>query len=276
MKILVKGGLKMDPTTAAGCFPDVTEGWFTSYVCYAASQQWVKGYPDGQFHPENNLNDAEALKMIVVSLVAADKVSAGSECDQSQWYGMYLCTAEQQQIVTADEFNAGEMISRGKVTQWLYNALNGNPLSSSNDLSFQPDPRTKTSGCLVNGSYPDHACTPGAVFSVTADEVCTPGYSSGVRSVSESTKNQVYTEYGIQTHSTGEYEVDHFISLELGGSNDIANLFPEAAEPSPGFHEKDKVENYLHQQLCSGSMTLSEAQREISTDWVSVYRSMGQ
>ena len=52
-------------------------------------------------------------------------------------------------------------------------------------------------------------------------------------------KEQVYAEYGIVSHTTGEYEVDHFVPLELGGSNDISNLFPEAASPKPGFHEKD-------------------------------------
>ena len=275
MKILVKGGLHVEPPSATNCFPDVGNEWFSSYVCYAASKQWVKGYPDGHFRPSNNLNDAEALKMIVVSTVAVDDMQTGNDCDTTQWYGTYLCTAEQLNIVASDEFDAGETISRGKVTQWLYNALSGKSASLSTDLSFQPDPQTKASGCQVDGPYPDHACTPGAIFGdVTADKVCTSGYSKSVRSVSESTKNKIYAEYGIQTHSTGEYEVDHFISLELGGSNDTANLFPEAAEPKPGFHEKDKVENYLHKQVCDGSISLAEAQKEISEDWLSVFTNM--
>jgi hypothetical protein len=74
--------------------------------------------------------------------------------------------------------------------------------------------------------------------------------------------------------TTGQYEVDHFVSLELGGSNDISNLFPEAAEPKPGFHEKDRVENYLHDQVCRGALTLAEAQREIATNWLAVYETL--
>jgi hypothetical protein len=135
--------------------------------------------------------------------------------------------------------------------------------------------RTKTAGCMAMNGLPDSACTPGAVFAdVTTDQVCTPGYSKNVRNVPESEKNAVYTEYGITQHSTGEYEVDHLISLELGGSNDIANLWPEAADPRPGFHEKDKVENYLHEQMCSGAMTMQQAQAEIARDWLAVYQSM--
>ncbi len=68
--------------------------------------------------------------------------------------------------------------------------------------------------------------------------------------------------------------MDHLVSLELGGSNDIANLWPEAANPTPGFHQKDQVENYLHDQVCSGAISLSEAQVEIATDWLSVYQRM--
>jgi hypothetical protein len=95
-----------------------------------------------------------------------------------------------------------------------------------------------------------------------------------VRNVTTSTKNMVYTEYGITHHTTGEYEVDHLVSLELGGSNDISNLWPEAASPRPGFHEKDKVENYLHAQVCSGAISLARAQLEIAGNWLDVYNGL--
>lgn len=80
--------------------------------------------------------------------------------------------------------------------------------------------------------------------------------------------------YGITSHRPGQYEVDHLVSLQLGGSNDIANLWPEAASPKPGFHEKDRVENYLHDQVCSGAISLSQAQAEIATNWLNVYNRM--
>jgi hypothetical protein len=134
-------------------------------------------------------------------------------------------------------------------------------------------PRTKESGCVVHDALPDTACTPGAVFpDVTGEQICQRGYSSSVRNVPAALSRQVYVEYGILERSSGEYEVDHLVPLEAGGSNDIANLFPEAAEPRPGFHEKDQVENYLHDQVCSGALSLFEAQREIATNWVEVYQ----
>ena len=134
--------------------------------------------------------------------------------------------------------------------------------------------RTKTSGCEVRGALPDPACTPGAVLTTDSRVVCVSGYASKTRAVTTSTKNQSYAEYGITSHTAGEYEVDHLVSLELGGSNDIANLWPEPANPKPGFHEKDKVEDYLHGLVCSGAMTLQQAQYEIATDWVSIYNTL--
>jgi hypothetical protein len=92
--------------------------------------------------------------------------------------------------------------------------------------------------------------------------------------VPQSVKNQVYTSYGIKSRRAGQYEVDHLVSLQLGGSNDISNLWPEAASPKPGFHEKDKVENYLHDQMCKGNMTLKQVQIAIATNWLTVYNSM--
>jgi len=98
------------------------------------------------------------------------------------------------------------------------------------------------------------------------------GYSSSVRNVPYSEWTAVYREYGIAHHYSGQYEVDHLISLELGGSNSIANLWPEAAKPTPGFHQKDTLENYLHRQVCSGAMTLAAAQRIIATNWLAENR----
>jgi hypothetical protein len=135
--------------------------------------------------------------------------------------------------------------------------------------------RTKTSACVSTKALPDSACSPGAIFpEATKDQICTPGYSKQVRNVPDSVKNEVYAEYGITQHQPGEFEVDHLISLELGGSNDIANLWPEPAEPRPGFHEKDKVENYLHEQVCSGAISLQQAQIEIASNWLAIYQTM--
>jgi hypothetical protein len=93
------------------------------------------------------------------------------------------------------------------------------------------------------------------------------------RQVSSEVHRETFSEYGISyPQRWGAYEVDHLIPLELGGDNAIGNLWPESAQPVPGFHEKDRVENYLHRQVCSGAMSLADAQRQIATDWITIWR----
>lgn len=147
--------------------------------------------------------------------------------------------------------------------------------NSSSNAAPHWGAQAKTSGCAVRGPLQDPECTPGDIFpDVTKDQICKSGYASSVRNVTTSTKNKVYAAYGITHHTAGQYEVDHLVSLELGGSNDISNLWPEAASPKPGFHEKDKVENYLHDQVCAGAISLQQAQIEIATNWLNVYNQM--
>lgn len=122
--------------------------------------------------------------------------------------------------------------------------------------------------CQSQSGLPDPKCTPGvALPNVTSAQICKPGYASSVRNVPQSVKDQVFAEYGIVSHPSGAYEVDHLISLELAGSNDIKNLWPEPYTGPDNAHEKDKIENYLHAQVCSGKMTLKQAQDGIAKSW---------
>lgn len=120
---------------------------------------------------------------------------------------------------------------------------------------------------------PDPSLTPGDTLPVTAQDVCTPGYSKKVRNVPSGVKRQAYAQYGIEQRATGEFEVDHLISLELGGSNSIRNLWPQSFMTHPwNAHVKDAIENELHRQVCAGTMSLHDAQRAIATDWIAAYR----
>ena len=118
---------------------------------------------------------------------------------------------------------------------------------------------------------PDSLETPGAVATTDTALVCRKGYSRSVRHVTAGVKRQVYVAYSTAPHDSTCCEVDHLISLELGGSNDFQNLWPEPYVPHPGARDKDKVENWLHRGVCAGRISLQEAQREIAEDWYAVY-----
>jgi hypothetical protein len=125
---------------------------------------------------------------------------------------------------------------------------------------------------------PDPNCTPGEVDpNVTQDNlfttICHAGYTQTVRppvSYTNALKKQQIMDYGYSDTGMKDYEEDHFISLELGGSpQDPKNLWPE---PHPSFNEKDTVENYLRSQVCSGKLSLAQAQAEIIKNWYTIYQ----
>lgn len=135
--------------------------------------------------------------------------------------------------------------------------------------------QTKTSHCVA-GVTPDSGCSPGAIMTTDVSTICKVGYTKTVRDVSTATKKKVFKEYGIPYSEHSNYEVDHIISLEIGGSNDISNLFPESYTIKNGARVKDVFENYLHRQVCNGSMTIQEAQKEISTNWLQYAMAVGK
>ena len=123
---------------------------------------------------------------------------------------------------------------------------------------------------VPRSAVPDPALTPGTRFVVGVGEICRPGYASSVRDVTEADKAAVYARYGV-TWVPYQHEVDHLISLELGGSNAIRNLWPEPYAGRWGARTKDVLENRLHELVCAGKLSLHVAQRQEATDWVGAY-----
>jgi hypothetical protein len=130
---------------------------------------------------------------------------------------------------------------------------------------------------------PDSSCTPGATDPAVTQAniqqtICTSGYTGGIRppaSVTDRYKQQALSEYGLPSDRTTEY--DHLVSLQLGGANAVSNLWPEPNRSgAPGTtNPKDAVENSLHRAVCSGRITLAEAQLAIATDWTTADAKLG-
>lgn len=138
--------------------------------------------------------------------------------------------------------------------------------------------------CHARGSglyvLPDPSCTPGATNpAVTQADIdptiCRSGWTATVRppeSYTEPLKYQQMAAYG-DTGSARDFEEDHFIPLELGGSpTSPQNLWPE---PGPSPNPKDSVENAANQAVCTGQMTLAAARHAIAADWVSFGQQLG-
>jgi hypothetical protein len=142
-----------------------------------------------------------------------------------------------------------------------------------------------TNGCTTRTSrgfpLPDPNCTPGAINpTLTVEVLRDPDFRTCcVRShtTTEQQKAQTYSWYSIPhpSHNSGSTqtcELDHLISLELGGADTLDNIWPECGPPDVTlaeryFKQKDKVENFLAKQVKEGKMDLADAQKRIAEDW---------
>jgi len=113
---------------------------------------------------------------------------------------------------------------------------------------------------------PKRALTPGAYNytvkqSTISSTICKSGWTATVRpptSYTSALKVRQIAEYG-ETGPASTYQEDHLISLELGGNpTDPRNLWPE---PYPRAAAVDQIENELNGEVCSGQLTLAQAQQ---------------
>ncbi|CAB4877583.1 unannotated protein [freshwater metagenome] len=150
----------------------------------------------------------------------------------------------------------------------------GQPRALGLGATIRLAPWRRRYNCRVRGTLPDGDCTPGTRFALaTKRRVCTSGYARQVRNVPAAVKRRVYAMYGMRAGFNGvNGQLDHLVSLELGGTNSMANLWPQAASRYFGAKQKDRLENRLHDEVCSGTISLRQAQREEARDWVAAYR----
>lgn len=135
-----------------------------------------------------------------------------------------------------------------------------------------------------SAALPNPKLTPGAINPEVTQEnlgetICRKGgYTKSIRPPAEYTnklKRKQISQYGYTDYRMRDYEEDHLISLELGGSPDSPkNLWPEPHHVIGGWgsYAKDKLENRLHVLVCRHKLPLAEAQRQIATDWIDSYK----
>lgn len=130
---------------------------------------------------------------------------------------------------------------------------------------------------------PDLIKTPGVVRSgLTKAKICSIKWGKDERHVTNAMKQQVFVTYGYSGYDDPRCvkdahgktcEIDHLISRELGGADDVKNLWPEAYGTKPwNAHLKDKLENRLHKEMCAGHITLKQARDMVTNDWRVAYK----
>jgi hypothetical protein len=131
---------------------------------------------------------------------------------------------------------------------------------------------------------PNHLVTPGvARTDLTLKKICTTKWGKDARHVTAAMKKQVFAAYGLTGNTDPacipdargrRCEIDHLVSRELGGADDVRNLWPQPYGSQPwNAVRKDCIETRLHKEICAKNptMTLKQAQDAIRSDWTAPY-----
>src|SRR4051812_8233179 len=95
------------------------------------------------------------------------------------------------------------------------------------------------SALAINSTVTPGATNPAVTQATVGSTICRSGYTKTVRNVSTRVKHVAYVEYGIARSAQRNYVIDHLIPLEVGGGNDLTNLWPE---PKADAKQKDILE----------------------------------
>jgi hypothetical protein len=177
------------------------------------------------------------------------------------------------------------MVSLFLVTSLGSNAVAQPAIGNVNNSVFLP--RVPT-GCEMQGEgLQDSSCTSGepnprASQSNIHSTICVPGWSKLERdkyaplSYTEPLKTELMKSYGLDPADRANYELDHLIAISDGGDpRSVNNLWPQPRDKTGiqySAEMKDGFENYLHRQVCAGHISLSDAQSELSEDWITNYQ----
>lgn len=126
---------------------------------------------------------------------------------------------------------------------------------------FAPGHGGRTDAILADPMRTPGVLNPDVTQANIRATICRHGWTETIRpptSYTNDLKRKQMRQYG-ETGSLSDYQEDHLISLELGGSpTDPRNLWPE---PYPRATDVDRIENELNAEVCSGRLTLVQAQQ---------------
>lgn len=100
--------------------------WYAPYVCKGKLMGWIKGYEDGSFKPEQNINFAEAAKIIVSAGLLTLKEGEpdifvfGMMPDDLPWYIIPVESLSRARAIPKSVLSLDQRVTREEVAEILY------------------------------------------------------------------------------------------------------------------------------------------------------------
>lgn len=133
----------------------------------------------------------------------------------------------------------------------------------------------------VGADLPNMQLTPGLINESINQQniqstVCLKGFTKTIRppaSYTNKLKKIQIIEYGYDNKNPKDYEEDHLIPLSIGGHpTDSLNLWPQPRASEWSAQKKDILELKIHKLLCIGGISLHEARKIFTENWISGYK----
>ena len=123
---IVMGATEYEPE-GKDCFEDVGDDWYSPYICKAVELEFVEGYDDGTFRPKDEINFAEASKMVANLL--------GLELDEDNndnWFHGFVVALEGLRAIPASVENFSKVLTRGEMSDMIFRIDSENTYELSN------------------------------------------------------------------------------------------------------------------------------------------------
>lgn len=131
----------LSPLSRAQQFSDIRSGSkLEEYLLELQQKEIVQGYPDGTIRPNDPLNRAEALKMVMLSLKMNTEEATEdpfSDVKISDWYGPFIAQAKTKGIISGypdGSFRAEQYVNRAEFIKMSTTGLNISTSSSPKAL----------------------------------------------------------------------------------------------------------------------------------------------
>lgn len=214
-KIILEA-LDEDVKNYSDCFFDVGNDWYAKYVCTAKSLKIVEGYPDGTFKPENTVNMAEALSIVVKSYdIDYNKDSS------AEWFEPFVRFADNNDIFKSREYEPADFILRGEMAHLIDRTAK---LKKSDKVQEDDTPGTGTA-C---GSNPP--ANPPETFTVNGVE-----REAIVVVPSNYLNNKAYPLiFAFHGRTNPNYQVQGYYGIDRAAHNQAIIVYPAGIEVEGG------------------------------------------
>ncbi|MFC1750865.1 S-layer homology domain-containing protein [Pseudomonadota bacterium] len=107
------------------CFSDVQDQWYAKYICFAKNKGFVSGYDDGSFHPDENVDNVAAYKMLLEGF-KVDLLRGSADEENESWYTVYVNTAIREGWISPGNYDSStleEELSRSDLAELLFKVV---------------------------------------------------------------------------------------------------------------------------------------------------------